>query len=264
MTRKITVNTIVEMKQSGEKIASLTAYDASFARILDKANIDIILVGDSLGMVLQGNETTLKVTMQDMIYHTRMVKNGCDRAMIIADMPFMSYATSSQALGNAARLISEGGAELVKLEGAAVAQTINDIVNQGIPVCGHLGLTPQSIHKLGGYQIQGREDQAAGQLLKDAKLLEESGVTLLVLECIPHLLAAEITRTLRIPVIGIGAGSDCDGQVLVLYDMLGISMRQPKFSKNFLADAASINAAVEDYVAAVKAVEFPAAGHRFD
>jgi len=262
---KITVTTLKSMKQSKEKIASLTGYDATFAKILDEANIDVILVGDSLGMVLHGDETTLKVTMNDMIYHTKSVKQGCNRALIVSDMPFMSYSTQAQALGNAARLVSEGGAEVIKVEGGAVlADTINHVVSHGIPVCAHLGLTPQSIHQLGGYRVQGREQEDADQILDDAKLLEDTGASMLVVECIPHQLAAEITNTLSIPVIGIGAGCECDGQVLVLYDMLGISERQPKFSKDFLHDTSSIRDAVKEYIEAVKTLKFPTADHHFD
>ncbi|MBI4005619.1 MAG: 3-methyl-2-oxobutanoate hydroxymethyltransferase [Gammaproteobacteria bacterium] len=262
---KVTINTLKEMKKSGEKIASLTAYDANFARILDEAHIDVILVGDSLGMVLQGEETTLKVSMSDMIYHTRMVKRGCKRAMIVGDMPFMSYTTPAQALGNAARFLSDGGAEVVKLEGGSViADTVCYLDKHGIPVCAHLGLTPQSIHKFGGYHVQGRESKTANQIMNDAKLLEEAGAVMLVLECVPHQLAADITEILKIPVIGIGAGSKCDGQVLVLYDILGITERQPGFSKNFLESATSIKIAVENYVSAVKSAQFPTAEHQFD
>lgn len=265
MTQKITINTVKEMKQAGEKIACLTAYDAAFSRILDESGVDVILVGDSLGMVLHGEETTLKVSMHDMIYHTRLVRRGCQRAMIISDMPFMSYTTPAQALGNAARLVSEGGAEVVKLEGGSVvAEIIQHLNMHGIPVCAHLGLTPQSVHKLGGYKVQGREQHDAEQILSDAKLLEDAGAIMLVLECIPYKLAAKITETLTIPVIGIGAGSACDGQVLVLYDMLGITDRQLKFSKNFLENAKSINVAIEDYIAAIKSGSFPKDDHQFD
>lgn len=253
------------MKQRGEKISSLTAYDASFARILDAAGIDILLVGDSLGMVLHGEETTLKVKMSDMIYHTRQVRSGTQRAMIIGDMPFMSYASPAQALGNAARLISEGGAECVKLEGGrSQIETVDYLTKHDIPVCAHLGLTPQSIHKFGGYKVQGREDESAGQISADAKALQDAGAGVLVLECIPHRLAAEITANLDIPVIGIGAGAHCDGQVLVLYDMLGISGKQPRFSRNFLENRQSISMAVEEYVSDVKAGRFPAAEHQYD
>ncbi|MBM2829702.1 MAG: 3-methyl-2-oxobutanoate hydroxymethyltransferase [Gammaproteobacteria bacterium] len=265
MMEKVTINTLKEMKKAGEKIASLTAYDANFARILDEARVDIILVGDSLGMVLQGEATTLKVSMNDMIYHTRLVKRGCQRAMIVADMPFMSYATPAQALGNAARLVSEGGAEVIKLEGGSVvADTVRHLNEYGIPVCAHLGLTPQSIHKFGGYHVQGREQKTATQIMNDAELLEEAGAVMLVLECIPQQLAADITKKMTIPVIGIGAGSKCDGQVLVLYDILGITERQPRFSKNFLESATSVKAAIENYITAVKSVHFPTADHQFD
>ena len=261
---KVTLTELDIMKKDGRKIACLTAYDAGFSRILDESGVDAILVGDSLGMVLQGNATTLGVTMADMIYHARMVKSACRRAMIIVDMPFMSYATPARALGNAARLVGEGGAEIVKLEGGAVmADTINHLNAQGIAVCAHLGLTPQSIHKLGGYHVQGREQTSANRILNDAKLLAAAGAGLLVLECVPHELACDITRELTIPVIGIGAGPDCDGQVLVLYDILGITERQPRFSQNFLQTATSIQAAVGNYVTAVKSSSFPAAGRHF-
>lgn len=262
--QKVTLNTLKEMKKQGRKIACLTAYDAGFARLLDQASMDVILVGDSLGMVLHGENTTLKVSMNDMIYHTRIVKAGCGRALIIGDMPFMSYATPAQALGNAARLMSEGGAEVVKLEGGAVvADIISHLDRHGIPVCAHLGLTPQSVHKLGGYHVQGRDQQTAKQILDDAKLLEKAGAAMLVLECVPHQLAQEVTGALSIPVIGIGAGAQCDGQVLVLYDILGITERQPRFSKNFLESETSIQSAIEKYVNAVRAGEFPAAEHQF-
>jgi len=265
MTKKITVNSLQDMKQKGEKIASLTAYDATFAKLLDVANVDVILVGDSLGMVLQGGETTLKVTISDMIYHIRMVKQGCKRAMLIGDMPFMSYATPAQALGNAARFVAEGGAEVIKLEGGSMfIDTIKYIVDHGIPICGHLGLTPQSIHKLGGYRVQGRDKSDAEQIFSDAKMLEDAGVSILVLECVPHQLAEKITEALTIPVIGIGAGSQCDGQVLVLHDMLGLTDPSPKFSKNFLEQAASIKGAIQAYVDAVKEKKFPAKEHQFD
>ncbi|MEE8320948.1 MAG: 3-methyl-2-oxobutanoate hydroxymethyltransferase [Gammaproteobacteria bacterium] len=265
MKNKITITSLQDMKQKGEKITSLTAYDASFARILDEAGVDILLVGDSLGMVLHGEDTTLKVKMSDMIYHTRQVRSGTQRAIIIGDMPFMSYTTPAQALGNAARLISEGGAEVVKLEGGRnQIETVGYLTNHDIPVCGHLGLTPQSIHKLGGYKVQGREDESARQISADAKALQDAGAGILVLECVPHRLATEITASLDIPVIGIGAGTHCDGQVLVLYDMLGISGKQPRFSRNFLENRQSISMAVEEYVSDVKAGRFPAAEHQYD
>jgi 3-methyl-2-oxobutanoate hydroxymethyltransferase len=261
--QKVTLNTLKDMKSAGNKIACLTAYDAGFAKVVDSAGMDVILVGDSLGMVLHGENTTLKVSMGDMIYHTRIVKTGCERALIVGDMPFMSYATLAQALGNAARLMSEGGAEVVKVEGGAViADTINHLGQHGIPVCAHLGLTPQSVHKLGGYHVQGRDEETARQILSDAKLLEQAGAVMLVLECVPHQLAAEITKSLSIPVIGIGAGAQCDGQVLVIYDILGITERQLRFSKNFLEPGTSIQSAIENYIKAVRTGEFPATEHQ--
>lgn len=262
---KLTLTDLGMMKKDGQKIACLTAYDAGFSRILDESGVDAILVGDSLGMVLQGQATTLGVTLADMIYHSRMVKAGCRHALIITDMPFMSYATPARALGSAERLVGEGGAEVVKLEGggAVMAETVNYLSARGIAVCAHLGLTPQSIHKLGGYHVQGREQMEAEQMLADAKNLAAAGASLLVLECVPHELAREVTRQLSIPVIGIGAGADCDGQVLVLYDILGITERQPRFSQNFLETASSIQTAVRNYVAAVKSGAFPDAGRQF-
>ena len=262
--KKVTINKLRDMKKNGEKIACLTAYDAAFARILDQSGIDVILVGDSLGMVLHGDDTTLKVTMQDMIYHSRLVKSECRNALLVTDMPFMSYATPAQALGNAARLMSEGGAEIVKLEGGApVAGTIHYLSEHDIPVCAHLGLTPQSVHKIGGYHVQGKDQPTAKRILADAKLLEEAGAIMLVLECIPRQLAAEITQSVSMPVIGIGAGGGCDGQVLVLYDILGITDRQLRFSKNFLENSASIKTAISNYISAVKSGEFPAEEHQF-
>lgn len=261
---KLTLTDLDAMKKEGRKIACLTAYDAGFSRILDESGVDAILVGDSLGMVVQGRDSTLGVTLADMIYHTRMVKTGCQRAMIIADMPFMSYATPARALGSAERLIGEAGAEVVKLEGGAVmAETINYLSARGIAVCAHLGLIPQSIHKLGGYRVQGRDQTEAEQIMDDAIQLAEAGASLLVLECVPRELAGTITRQVSIPVIGIGAGADCDGQVLVLYDILGISERQLRFSQNFLQSVNSIQTAVKNYVTAVKAGSFPSADQQF-
>jgi 3-methyl-2-oxobutanoate hydroxymethyltransferase len=265
MTTKLSVASLQAMKRAGERIACLTCYDASFARLLDESGIEVLLVGDSLGMVLQGWETTLKVKLADMIYHCSHVSRGTERALVLGDMPFMSYASPSQALHNAASLMSEGGAQAVKLEGGAwLAETVRLLSERGIPVCAHLGLLPQSIHKLGGYRVQGRGAEAAAQIQEDAWILKEAGAVMLVLECVPRTLAAEITAALEIPVIGIGAGSGCDGQVLVLYDMLGISGKSPKFSKDFLASRTSIKAAIEDYARSVKAGEFPAQEHGFD
>ncbi|AEF98803.1 3-methyl-2-oxobutanoate hydroxymethyltransferase [Methylomonas methanica] len=251
------------MKQAGEKITSLTAYDASFSALLDLAGIDVILVGDSLGMVVQGHNSTLPVTIQDMAYHSRCVSNARKRAFVVADMPFASYATPAQALNNAAQLMQAGGAQMVKLEGAKT-DVIEFLVEQGIPVCGHLGLLPQSVNRIGGYKVQGREPAQAQKILEDALAIEQAGAGLLVLECVPALLAAEITQNLTIPVIGIGAGSACDGQVLVLYDMLNITAgNRPRFSKNFMAEADGVSDAVKRYHHAVKNGQFPAAEHTY-
>jgi 3-methyl-2-oxobutanoate hydroxymethyltransferase len=262
--KRISVTTLRELKQAGEKIVCLTAYDASFARQLDEAGVEVILVGDSLGNVIQGHGTTVPVTVSDMVYHSACVRRGVGRALVVTDMPFMSYASPAQALGNAARLMSEGGAEVVKLEGGAwLADTVRLLSERGIPVCAHLGLLPQSIHRLGGYRVQGRESAAAAEMREHARVLAEAGAVMLVLECVPRALAAAIRRDLAIPVIGIGAGADCDGQVLVLHDLLGMGAR-PKFSRDFLAGAGGIAAAVAHYVRAVKSGEFPAAEHGYD
>ncbi|HCT99155.1 MAG TPA: 3-methyl-2-oxobutanoate hydroxymethyltransferase, partial [Methylococcaceae bacterium] len=235
------------MKQRGEKFACLTAYDASFSALIDTSGIEVILVGDSLGMVVQGHGTTLPVTLDDMLYHTRCVTRTAHRALVIADLPFMTYSTPELAACSAARLIQEGGAQLVKLEGARL-DVVDFLVKQGIGVCGHLGLLPQFIHQVGGYKVQGREADSANQLLDEALALQKAGVSLLLLECVPAKLAKQISLALSIPVIGIGAGVDCDGQVLVVYDMLGISIgKRPRFSKNFLADTNSIDDALKAY-----------------
>ena len=263
---RISLSKLQQMKQQGERITVLTAYDASFAAILDTAGVDILLVGDSLGMVVQGQASTLPVSLDDMVYHTAMVARGSQRAMLIADLPFMSYATTEQALHSAARLMKEGGAQMVKLEGGSeVVETVSRLARCGIPVCAHLGLLPQSVHKLGGYRVQGRNEADAERIIADALALQQAGADLLVLECVPRQLAAAITRQLSIPVIGIGAGADTDGQVLVLYDMLGITPgKRPVFSLDFLAGNDSIAAAVAAYVAAVREGSFPAAEHGFD
>ncbi len=265
MNDGITITALRAMKRAGEKIACLTAYDACFARLLDDAGIELILVGDSLGMVLQGEDSTLKVKMADMIYHTRLTAAGRRRALLVADMPFMSYATPAQALGNAARLVGEGGAEVVKIEGGREAVDVVSLLNaKGMAVCGHLGLTPQSVHKLGGYRVQGKQPADAEQIKQDALALQDAGAVLLVLECVPASLAAKISDMLAIPVIGIGAGRGCDGQVLVLHDLLGVNPQPNKFSKVFLSGSASIATAVQNYVAAVKSGAFPALEHQFD
>jgi 3-methyl-2-oxobutanoate hydroxymethyltransferase len=247
------------MKAEKNKIAMLTAYDASFSHTLEQSGVDVILVGDSLGMVIQGQESTLPVTVDDMVYHTQNVVRGSEKVFIIADMPFMSYANTEQAIQNAARLMAEGGAQMVKLEGGAViADTVKKLTNIGIPVCAHLGLLPQSVHRLGGYRVQGRDDNDAKQLIDDAKSLQQSGADMLVIECIPADLATRVTAAVEIPVIGIGAGNSCDGQVLVLYDMLGITPgKRPRFSHDFLADTGAIPAAISKYVQDVKSGDFP-------
>ena len=263
---RVSVATLRKMKEAGEKFAALTAYDASFARLLDEAGVAVVLVGDSLGMVLQGQESTVPVTLEEMIYHTSMVRRGCERALVVADLPFMSYASTEQAMHSAARLMKEGGAHMVKLEGGAVmVETVRALAQRGVPVCAHLGLLPQSVHKVGGYRVQGRDSESAEAMLADALAMEQAGADLLVLECIPRQLAKRISETLSIPVIGIGAGADTDGQVLVLYDMLGITPgKRPSFSHDFLADTGSVSAAIVAYVQQVKTGSFPAEEHCFD
>ncbi|KGM05793.1 3-methyl-2-oxobutanoate hydroxymethyltransferase [Methylophaga thiooxydans] len=262
---RLSLTTLRKMTAAQEKIAVLTAYDASFSHALEEAGIDVILVGDSLGMVVQGQESTVPVTVDDMVYHTANVVRGSEKAFVIADMPFMSYANAEQAIRNAARLMAEGGAQMIKLEGGAViADTVAQLSARGIPVCAHLGLLPQSVHRLGGYIVQGREAQAAEELIADAINLQQAGADMLVLECVPAELAARVTKELTIPVIGIGAGKDCDGQVLVLYDMLGLTPgRRPRFSHDFLADTGAIQAAITKYVQDVKAGTFPGPEQQF-
>lgn len=261
----LTLPQIFEKKFKNEKIVALTAYDASFAALLDSVGIDIILVGDSLGMVIQGHSTTLSVNVQDMVYHTAAVARGLRHAFLIADMPFMSYRNVDNALDTATQLIGQGEAAMVKLEGAGyVLDAIHDISQRGIPVCAHLGVTPQSVHKLGGYRVQGKEIAQAEQLIADALAIEQAGAQLLVLECIPAPLANAITHQLRIPTIGIGAGPHCDGQILVLYDVLGITpCKRPRFSKDFLYGRSSVKEAIHAYADAVRAGEFPTTEHSF-
>jgi 3-methyl-2-oxobutanoate hydroxymethyltransferase len=261
--KTLTVQDITAMKQRGEKITCLTAYDASFSALCDVVGIELLLVGDSLGMVIQGQDTTLPVTIDDMIYHTRCVSQARRRAFIIADLPFMSYPTPLVAAQNAARLMQESGAQMVKLEGARL-ETTRFLVDQGIPVCGHLGLLPQQINQLGTYKVQGKTTADADKILENAHQLQQAGASLLVLECIPAALAKTISHELTIPVIGIGAGVDCDGQVLVLYDMLGIGIgKTPRFSKNFMQDASSISDAIAAYHQLVKQSQFPTSEHSF-
>jgi len=261
--KTLTISDLAAMKQAGEKISCLTAYDASFAALLDGVGIDVILVGDSLGMVIQGHSTTVPVTIDDMVYHSRNVAGARKRAFIVTDMPFASYATSAQAIRSAARLMQFGAAQMVKLEGAKI-EIISQLVEQGIPVCSHLGLLPQSVNCIGGYKVQGRDSKQARSIIDDALKIEQAGAAMLVLECIPARLATEITNRLRIPVIGIGAGAACDGQVLVLYDMLDISVgTKPRFSKNFMMGAENIEDAVRRYHQAVKSIQFPGLEHNY-
>ncbi len=260
----ITLSTLKAMRERDEKIAVLTCYDASFARVLDAAEVDVLLVGDSLGMVIQGHSSTLPVKLVEMSYHTRCVAAGTERAFIVADLPFGSYQPSPErAYTSAARLMA-AGAHMVKLEGGAVMlDTVAFLTQRGIPVCAHIGLLPQSVNQLGGYKVQGREDAAAAQLVADARALESAGAGMIVLEMVPASVAKTVTNALTIPTIGIGAGAACSGQVLVLYDMLGIYPHAPKFSKNFLAGSDSIEAATRAYVSAVKNGNFPTADHAF-
>ena len=264
--KKVTINTLRKMKQSGERITMLTAYDATFARLLDRAGIEILLVGDSLGMVVQGHETTLPVTMDQMVYHCAAVSRATEHAHVVGDMPFGSYQGSAdEAVKNAIRLIAEGGAESVKLEGGAeYADVVRRIARAGVPVMGHIGLTPQSVHKLGGYVVQGRTEEKAQKLIADAQALEQAGCYALVLEMMPADLSAEITRTVGIPVIGIGAGAGCDGQVLVCYDLLGMNPDfSPKFVKKYLDLGVLIRDAAERYRDEVKHGAFPGPEHSF-
>lgn len=260
----VTLNTLRDYKSRSEKFTCLTAYDATFARLVSEAGVDIILVGDSLGMVLQGHDSTLPVTVEQLAYHVGCVARGNQGALLMADMPFMSYATPVAAMENAAQLM-RAGAHLVKLEGSDwMADTVNALSERGVPVCAHLGLTPQWVNKFGGYKIQGRDEKQADQMVKHARLLEQAGADLILLECVPSELATRITEAVHAPVIGIGAGVDTDGQVLVLHDLLGATHgRRPRFVKDFLADTGSIQAALSAYVSAVRERRFPTDEHSF-
>lgn len=263
--KPVTVADLARMKTEGEKIACLTAYDASFAALEDRAGVDAILVGDSLGMVIQGEQTTVPVTVDDMAYHSRIVATGSRRPFLIADLPFLSYATKHDALDASRRLMQEGKAQMVKFEGGSLqAETIEHLSTRGVPVCAHIGLQPQLVHKMGGFKIQGRDDAVARQMIEDARILEQAGADMLLLECVPSSLGAEITANAGVPVIGIGAGPDTDGQILVIYDVLGISPgKTPRFVKDFMADADGVEDAVAAYVHAVKNGAYPAAEHGF-
>ncbi len=262
---RITLSTLRKMKQEKQKIACLTAYDASFAQILDQQGCDVILVGDSLGMVIQGKPTTIPVTVDEMIYHAKAVNQNLERALLMVDMPFMSTATLDLALHNATRVMQQTGAQIIKLEGVShQLKTVAALTESGIPVCAHLGLQPQSVHKLGGYKVQGRSDDQAKAMLESALQLEQAGADMLLLECVPAALAKQISERVSIPVIGIGAGQDTDGQILVLYDLIGISAGHiPRFSKNFLQNKGSIAEAVLSYIEAVKKQRFPTLEHSF-
>jgi 3-methyl-2-oxobutanoate hydroxymethyltransferase len=261
----VTVASLGRMKEEGEKIACITCYDASYAALVDAAGLDVVLVGDSLGMVIQGHDTTVPVTLDDVIYHCRAVSKGLVRPFLMADMPFMTYTSKEQALKNAVRLMQEGGAKMVKLEGGAgQADIVEFLAGHDIAVCAHLGLRPQSVHKTGGFKVQGREEAAAARMRSDARLLQDAGADVVLLECIPSSLGAEITSELHVPVIGIGAGPGADGQILVLYDVLDITPgRKPRFVQNFQQGCDSPLAALKAYAAAVKSRAYPAPEHCF-
>lgn len=263
---RLTVPHLQQMKADAQKIVALTAYDASFAAVLDANGVDLVLVGDSLGMVVQGHRSTLPVTVEDMVYHTACVARGLSRALLVADMPFLSYATPGRALEAAGALLAEGGAAMVKLEGAGpMLECIETLATRDVPVCAHLGLTPQSVLKLGGYKVQGRDSDVAARMQRDALAVQEAGAECLVLECVPRTLAAQITQSLRIPTVGIGAGIGCDGQILVLHDLLGVSRgRRPRFVEDFLVEGGSIAGAVKAYSEAVRSGSFPTLEHGYD
>jgi 3-methyl-2-oxobutanoate hydroxymethyltransferase len=261
----VNISSLRKMKQERIPISCLTAYDASFAALVDAAGTDLVLVGDSLGMVVQGHDTTVPVTVDDIIYHTRAVARGMRHAFLVADMPFMSYTSAGQALENAVRLMQEGGAKMVKLEGGVgQASIVEHLARHDVPVCAHLGLKPQSVHKMGGFKVQGREPDNARALLDAAVSLQDAGADIVLLECVPNEVGKSVAATLAAPVIGIGAGPDVDGQILVLYDILNITQgRTPKFVQNFQAGHDSPLAAIKAYVAAVKSREYPAPEHCF-
>lgn len=261
--RKITISSLDKMKAEGEKFVCITAYDATFSHLVSEAGAETILVGDSLGMVLQGHDSTIPVTIDDMAYHTACVVRGNPRSMVIADMPFMSYATPEQAMENAT-LLMQAGAQMVKMEGGTwLSSTISMLVERGIPVCAHLGLTPQSVNTFGGFKVQGRTPKEAKSILADAVEIQDAGASLLVLECIPAELATDISEKLDIPVIGIGAGSGTDGQVLVMHDLLGLSQHTARFVQNFMEGQASISDGLKAFVDAVKSGDYPREEHTY-
>jgi 3-methyl-2-oxobutanoate hydroxymethyltransferase len=261
----VNIATLRKMKSDGVPIACLTAYDASFAALVDAAGTDLVLVGDSLGMVIQGHDTTVPVTVADVIYHTRNVARGLHRAFLVSDMPFMSYTTPEQALTNAVQLMQDGGAMMIKLEGGeGQVDIVEHLARHDIPVCAHLGLKPQSVHKIGGFRVQGREPKAARRMIDSARRLQDAGADIVLLECVPNEVGKAVTRALEVPVIGIGAGPDVDGQILVLYDILDITQgRKPRFVRNFMAELDAPLAAVSAYVEAVKDRTYPAPEHCF-
>ncbi|PPA28589.1 3-methyl-2-oxobutanoate hydroxymethyltransferase [Aeromonas jandaei] len=262
---KITTASLLKMKHDGQKFTAITAYDATFAKLFDDEGAHVLLIGDSLGMVLQGGQDTLAVNMDEMVYHTRCVARGASNALIIADMPFMSYATPEQTYQNAARLMA-AGARMVKMEGGDwLCDSIRHLTRNGVPVCGHLGLTPQSVHVFGGFKVQGRDEFQAQEIYRQALELQAAGIQLLVLECVPSALAERISKALRIPVIGIGAGPATDGQILVMHDAFGVTSGYvPKFTKNFLAETGDVRAAVRLYVQQVSEGSFPGPEHCFN
>ena len=264
--KPVSVPSLRKMKQDGTPIVALTGYDASFAHVLDGAGIDVVLVGDSLGMVVQGHATTLPVAVDDIVYHCAAVRRGLSRALLMADMPFLSYATPEQALATARRLLVDAGAAMVKLEGGqeCVVDVIRFLVEREVPVCAHLGLTPQSVLRMGGFRVQGREEAAQKKMIEQAHAVAAAGAEALVLECVPAKLAAQITRSIDIPTIGIGAGVECDGQILVSYDLLGITPgKRVRFTKDFLIETGSVHRAIERYAEDVRARRFPGPEHSF-
>ena len=262
---KVTIPQLLKLKQQGDKFACLTAYDYSFARLVEDCGVEVVLVGDSLGMVIQGHDTTIPVTLADIEYHGKAVAKGLDNAMLMLDMPFGSLNSPQQALDNASELLKRTQAQVVKLEGGeAQLKTVEPLARFGIASCAHLGLQPQMVNKMGGYRVQGKARSAAEQMLRTAEDLQQAGTDLLLLECVPATLAAEITATLQIPVIGIGAGPDVDGQILVLQDILNVTVgKKPKFSKNFMQGQPSIHSAISRYVQEVKRGQFPDKTHSF-
>ncbi|GBF31615.1 3-methyl-2-oxobutanoate hydroxymethyltransferase [bacterium MnTg04] len=261
----VTISTLEKMKAEGTPIACLTAYDASFANLVDEAGVDLVLAGDSLGMVIQGHPTTVPVTVDDVVYHCKAVARGLTRSFLVGDLPFLSYTTPKQAMRNSRRLMQEGRAKMVKLEGGAMqVEIVEYLASRDVPVCAHIGLKPQSVHKLGGYKIQGRDKATAKQMLADARALENAGADIVLPECIPNELGARITSELKVPVIGIGAGPDVDGQILVLYDILNITIgRKPRFAQDFTIGGRSPIDAVKAYVEAVRSGGYPAPEHCF-